>query len=160
MLLTPDSSLPVPNARTFSKYVSILDNQTLHSSRPFVFGKPEGCRLECSSVPNSSLLGIKQGQHGQLLRSSLEGDPGKILALVRFYPQLEPEHALRHELQEPFKISAIKFTFSLEEATVFIPCRDGSLLKDRSWQPYLQWVLPYSACSFPQSTDRGGCSSR
>lgn len=51
---------------------------------------------------------------------SLEEDTGKILALVRFYPQLEPEYALRHELYKLSKSGAITFTFILEEATDFI----------------------------------------
>lgn len=93
-------------------------------------------------------------------RDSSEGDAAKILAQARFYSQLEPEYALRHELHELAKSGAITFAFILEEATDFIPRGDGSLLEDQPCQHYLQQVLPSSACSFPQSPDRVGCSSR
>lgn len=92
---------------------------------------------------------------------------GKILALVRFHPQLEPEYALRHELSTG---SAITFTFVLEEATDFMPRGDGSLLRaDPASPAYNRHYLTLPAGSRRALTEqdalqgegvRGGISPR
>lgn len=83
-----------------------------------------------------------------------------MLALVKFYPLLEPECTLRHELHELSESCVITFTSILEEATDFAACGDGSLLEARSCQPCLQRVLPSLLVHSRRSPDGVGCSSR
>lgn len=56
---------------THSKGLSALCNLSLHNSHSFAFGRTKGCRLRCSLMPNSALVGIETTQ--AVPRCSSEG---------------------------------------------------------------------------------------